>query len=58
MLNEAIQYLSSRMLTNQREIVLPIRGWEYNLDSISETDEHWNASIFIDSEGKAVEGNA
>lgn len=59
MLDDCIEYLSSRMLTNQREIVLPVRGWKYNPDnSISDTDEHWNASIFIDSEGEAIEGSA
>lgn len=58
-LKEAVEFLSSRMLTSQNEIVLPIRGWKYNSDnSISDTDEHWNATIFIDSEGKAVEGSA
>lgn len=56
---EAIQFLSSRMLTNQKEVVLPIKAWEYNCEGdISKTGEHWNASIFIDSEGKAVEGRA
>lgn len=58
MLDEAIQFLSSKMLTNQKEVILPIKGWKYNPDnSISDTDEYWNATIFIDSQGKAVEGS-
>lgn len=59
MLDDAIQFLSSRMLTNQKEVVLPTKAWEYNREGgISETDEHGNASIFINSDGKVVEGNA
>lgn len=58
MLDDAVKFLSSRMLTNQRKVVLPTMAWEHTKEGISDTGEHWNASIFIDSDGKAVEGNA
>lgn len=58
-LHEAFNFLSSRMLSNQKEIVLPTKAWTFDYQKgYTETGKIWNADIFIDKEGKAVEGNS